>query len=330
MLKRVIIFLSISFLLINCAGTNAVLAQPSNNNQSNNTQPKYIIIPESPQPGEPVTIASVTAIKDAQLIINDKQAAKAQAFLVPAENGQPSFTAALLTVPSTAEPGDALIKLNNELGVFLEIPFTIAPREFRSETITLTPSLTSLVSDPNPRRTAESERLWQILITNGTQVYHADKFVLPVTSTRRTSLFGTRRINAYSDGRRVTSIHAGVDFGIPTGTEVRACGRGKVILSRDRILTGNSVIIEHAPGIYSIYYHLDSLIAKENTIVEAGSVIGLSGSTGFSTGPHLHWELRVSTENTDPDAFANRPLIDKEQIISKIYNNNIQAIRLHE
>jgi murein DD-endopeptidase MepM/ murein hydrolase activator NlpD len=87
-----------------------------------------------------------------------------------------------------------------------------------------------------------------------------------------------------------------------------------------RIISGYSIIIEHAPGIYSIYYHLDSIIAQEGSIVEAGEVIGLSGSTGFSTGPHLHWELRVNTENTDPDAFVARPLIDKTLIISRIFN----------
>jgi murein DD-endopeptidase MepM/ murein hydrolase activator NlpD len=204
--------------------------------------------------------------------------------------------------------------------MFVEIPITIAHREFRSETLHLTPSLTSLVADPNPERTAESERLWAILARTGNQIYHTGRFVLPVTSTRRTSQFGTRRVNAYSDGRRVTSIHAGVDFGIPTGTEVRASGRGRVVLSRMRILTGYSVILEHAPGVYSLYYHLDSVIAQEGTIVNTGAIIGLSGSTGFSTGPHLHWEVRVSTENTDPDILVSRPLLDKDLIISRLFN----------
>ena len=321
MFKHLFIFLFIGFIFTNCASTDVASAQPNNNSRSNiNPQAMYTVIPESPVPGEAITVATITATKEVLLIVNEKQAAKAVTFAVPAESGKPGFTAAIISIPSTLEPQEAILRINNELGVFAEIPITIAPREFLSETLTLNPSLTSLVSDPNPQRTLESERLWQILVTNGTQIYHTDKFVLPVTSTRRTSHFGTRRINAYSDGRRVTSIHAGVDFGIPTGTEVRACGRGRVVLSRMRILTGNSVIIEHAPGVYSIYYHLDSLTARENTIVSAGEIIGLSGSTGFSTGPHLHWELRVSTENTDPDIFVSRPLIDKTLIISRLFN----------
>jgi len=284
-------------------------------------QVKFAVIPDSPRPGDPVTIGTDAAASEALLFVNGKEVAKAKTFSVPAEGSQRGFTAAILAVPSTANPGNAVIRLNNERGaVVCEIPVTIAPREFRSETITLTPALTSLVSEPDPQKTAESNRLWQILITTGNQVYHSGTFVLPVTSTRRTSQFGTRRVNEYSDGRKVTSIHAGVDFGIPTGSQVGACGAGRVILSRMRIVTGNSIIIEHAPGVYSIYYHLDSVIAQEGAMVRAGEVIGLSGSTGFSTGPHLHWELRISTENTDPDVFVARPVLDKDLIISRLYN----------
>jgi len=109
-----------------------------------------------------------------------------------------------------------------------------------------------------------------------------------------------------------------VDYGVPTGTKVTACGAGKVILARSRIVTGNSIILEHAPGIYSIYYHLDKIEVKEGSMVNTGALLGLSGATGLATGPHLHWEIRVNAENTDPDAFVVRPIIDKEAIISKM------------
>jgi len=304
MIKRLLIFLFFCFIF-----PAAVFAQI-----------RYTVIPDSPLPGDPVTIGVNVPIKEALLLVNGRQVAKANGFFVPAADGQPGFTAAILSVPSTVEAESAIIRLNSESGVLAEIPIRVTPREFRSGTINLNPSLTSLVADPNPQRTAESERLWAILNTTGNQIYHTGTFVLPVTSTRRTSQFGARRVNVYSDGRRVTSIHAGIDFGVPTGTEVFASGRGRVVLSRMRILTGYSIIIEHAPGVYSLYYHLDRVIAQEGAIVETGALIGLSGSTGFSTGPHLHWEVRVSSENTDPDVFVSRPLIDKDLIISRIFN----------
>jgi len=309
MVKRFIFFLFSCLTLAACAGQPVVSAQI-----------KYAVIPESPRPGDPVTIAINISAQDALLFVNEKQAGKAAFFVVSAERRRPSFSAAILTIPNTAAPGDAVIRLNNDSGLLLEIPITIAQREFRTGTINITPSLSNILTDPDPQRRIESERLWEILSTTGDRLYHSGKFDLPVASTRRTSPFGARRVNIYPDDRRTTEIHAGVDFGIPTGTEVHACGAGKVVLSRHRIVTGYTVIIEHAPGIYSLYYHLDSVVAKEDSIVRAGELIGLSGSTGFSTGPHLHWELRVNAEMTDPDAFVERPLIDKDQIIRKIFN----------
>jgi murein DD-endopeptidase MepM/ murein hydrolase activator NlpD len=288
-------------------------------------QIRYAVIPETSRPGEPVTIgidnfALTGGAKEALLFVNGRQLAKSAFFSVPAEAGKPGFLAAIITIPSTANPGNAIIRVNSEAVSVLEIPITISARNFVAEVIELNPVLTGIRTDPDPKRTEESNKLWAILSTNGSQIYHAGFFVPPVSSTRRTSFFGDRRVYKYSNGTSDTSIHAGVDFGVPKGTSVSACAAGKVVLARMRIVTGNSVVIEHAPGIYSLYYHLDSISVKEGDMVYTGAQIGLSGSTGLSTGPHLHWEIRVSTENTDPDSFISRPIIDKDLIISKIYH----------
>jgi murein DD-endopeptidase MepM/ murein hydrolase activator NlpD len=155
----------------------------------------------------------------------------------------------------------------------------------------------------------------------GNELHHAGVFSPPVTSTRRTSFFGDRRIYKYSSGLSDTSIHAGVDFGVPTGTPVTSCGAGRIVLAAPRIVTGNSVVIEHLPGVYSLYYHLSAIEVKEGDMVETGTRIGLSGATGLATGPHLHWELRVNGENTDPDVWIARPILDKDAILSKIGSN---------
>jgi murein DD-endopeptidase MepM/ murein hydrolase activator NlpD len=65
---------------------------------------------------------------------------------------------------------------------------------------------------------------------------------------------------------------------------------------------------------------MDSIAVSEGSIVEEGAFLGESGSTGLATGPHLHWEIRVSTENADPDAFLSRPVLDKEDILNKLTN----------
>jgi murein DD-endopeptidase MepM/ murein hydrolase activator NlpD len=226
--------------------------------------------------------------------------------------------AAILAAPSTAAAGPCLIRLEEEGAIIAEIPLTIAGRDFASEEIPLNQGNTNLRTLPDPQKTAESEQLWAILSRTGTDIYAGGSFTAPVASTRRTSFFGDRRVYRYINGSSDTSIHAGVDFGVPTGTLVTACAAGKVVLARPRIVTGNSVILEHLPGVYSIYYHLDQIRVSEGTLVSAGTILGESGSTGLSTGPHLHWEIRVSGENADPDAFIARPVLDKEAILRKL------------
>jgi murein DD-endopeptidase MepM/ murein hydrolase activator NlpD len=211
-----------------------------------------------------------------------------------------------------------MLNVEGANGVAGAIPITIAGRDFISEVIELNETLTGIRTDPDPQKTAESQQLWSILSSTGSDIYCSGAFSPPVSSTRRTSFFGDRRVFKYSNGKSDTSIHAGVDYGVPAGTVVNACGPGRVALARFRIVTGNSVVIEHLPGVYSLYYHLDKIDIGEGALVSAGTPLGRSGSTGLATGPHLHWEIRVSGENTDPDAFIARPILDKDAIFARI------------
>jgi murein DD-endopeptidase MepM/ murein hydrolase activator NlpD len=284
---------------------------------------RYAIIPENPRPGDPVTVAvnaAAGSVKSAALLAGGQRLARAAFFTIPAENNARSFMAAVLAVPATARPGAAVISVESAAGEVRAIPLQIGPRDFVSETIELNPVLTGIRTGPDPQKTAESNHLWAILNATGSDVYCLGSFSPPVTSTRRTSFFGDRRVFKYSNGQSDTSIHAGVDYGVPKGTPVNACGPGKVVLARFRIVTGNSVIIEHLPGVYSLYYHLDKIETSEGALVGAGTLLGLSGATGLATGPHLHWEIRVSGENTDPDALIARPILDKDAILGKIGN----------
>ena len=278
------------------------------------------VVPENPHPGEFITIGvnDGCGAGAAALASGGIRLAKARFFPVPAGGGNQAFMAAVLAVPSTAKPGGASIVVEGVSGIIAEIPLTIAGREFRSEVIDLNAALSGLRTDPDPQKTAESEQLWTILNRTGNETHCFGSFSPPVDSTRRTSQFGARRVYRYANGSSDVSIHAGVDFGVPKGTPVSACAPGRVVLARSRIVTGNSVIIEHLPGVYSLYYHLDTIEVAEGALVAAGNLLGYSGATGLATGPHLHWEIRVSGENADPDAFLDRPIIDKKAILSKI------------
>jgi murein DD-endopeptidase MepM/ murein hydrolase activator NlpD len=285
----------------------------------------------SPKPGEPFVVAlalppelkpdPAAPVRALLLDSAGRRTARAS-FFSAGEDGPGGYLilAALLAVPSTMRSGQAAVRIEGPpLLVLEDLPLTIEKREFLSETIDLDNRNTAIRTEPDPQKTGEAEQLQAILAHTGTQVYVEGAFTPPVTSTRRTSFYGDRRVYRYTDGSTGTSIHAGVDYGVPAGTNVGACAAGRVVLAQSRIVTGNSVVIEHFPGVYSLYYHLDSIAVRENDMVMAGTILGESGATGLATGPHLHWEIRVAGENADPDALTARPLLDKNEIFTKLF-----------
>ena len=184
------------------------------------------------------------------------------------------------------------------------LPFSIQKKQFASERIVLDARNTGIRKDVSPERRAQSEKLNKILETVTPQdVYTLKPFTIPVDSKRITSGFGDRRVFVYTDKKTSTSMHYGIDYGVPTGTPVHSCAEGKVVLAENRISTGWSVVVEHLPGLYSLYYHLDSLGVNEGQYVKQGERLGLSGATGLATGPHLHWEIRLNMEAVNPEFF---------------------------
>jgi murein DD-endopeptidase MepM/ murein hydrolase activator NlpD len=197
----------------------------------------------------------------------------------------------------------------------------VGRRNFLTETIKLDETNTAIRTRPDARKDEEAKKLYDLLCRVDPAAFHADisNFVLPVSAAaRRSSFFGDRRIYEYSDGSSETSEHAGIDFAVAAGTPVRACARGKVVMAAERIITGGTLVIEHFPGVYSMYMHLSDIEVAPGAIVEQGGRIGHSGSTGLSTGPHLHWELRVRGSMVDPESLTTNPLLDKALIITTI------------
>jgi murein DD-endopeptidase MepM/ murein hydrolase activator NlpD len=97
--------------------------------------------------------------------------------------------------------------------------------------------------------------------------------------------------------------HSGLDIAAPTGTPIVATNNGRVTLSMDLILTGNTIVIDHGQGLFSVYYHMHERFVEEGHLVERGETIGTVGSTGFSTGPHLHFTMSYYRHNLEPGYF---------------------------
>ncbi|MDR1143682.1 MAG: M23 family metallopeptidase [Spirochaetaceae bacterium] len=224
--------------------------------------------------------------------------------------------AAVMAVPSTAGAGKAALRIEAGGRVLETVELTIGERFFSTETINITENMSDILTRPDPEKTRQAEQMWAIWARTGDDVYTPGNFIMPVKSEVQTSRFGGRRIYKYPDGRSSSSIHAGVDWRAPTGTPLYACAPGKVVLARMRIVTGNTVVIEHMPGVYSLCYHMDKITVAEGDMVQTGTRLGDAGATGFATGAHLHWEVRVATENTDPAAFLGRKILDTEAILA--------------
>jgi peptidase M23-like protein len=126
--------------------------------------------------------------------------------------------------------------------------------------------------------TVTPERLWE------------GKFRLPLKNVPTGGNFGRRRIlNGES-----RSPHAGVDFPAAAGTPVFASQTGKVVLAENLYYSGNTVVIDHGYGIYTMYAHLSKIGVQAGDAVTVGQEIGKVGATGRVTGPHLHWGLTIN------------------------------------
>lgn len=202
----------------------------------------------------------------------------------------------------------------NRIYETFSLPIKINSKNFIKEVIELDTKNTAIKTDSSKQRYNQINTLNSILeTTNHDSTFQTDAFICPTTSKRITSFFGDRRIYSYSNGKSSTSLHYGIDYGIPTGTEVKASGTGKVVMAENRVSTGWSICIEHLPGLYSLYYHLDKLNVKIGQIVKKEELIGMSGSTGLATGPHLHWEVRLNTVAVNPDFFTTDFTFQQEQ-----------------
>lgn len=126
-------------------------------------------------------------------------------------------------------------------------------------------------------------------------------FANPAPGHEITSRFGNRP-DPFFGG---LAMHAGIDFRAPTGSEIRSTGAGKVVSAGFSGGYGNMVEIDHGLGLSTRYGHMSRILVSAGDVVEPGQILGLSGSTGRSTGPHLHYEVRKNGDPIDPMRFLN-------------------------
>jgi murein DD-endopeptidase MepM/ murein hydrolase activator NlpD len=121
----------------------------------------------------------------------------------------------------------------------------------------------------------------------------------PVPGARITSNFGSRYHPIFHEWR----THTGVDFGAGSGTPIRAAADGEVAFAGARGGYGNATILDHGGSLATLYAHQSAILVRPGQAVRRGQVIGRVGSTGYSTGPHLHFEVRVAGTPVDPRRY---------------------------
>lgn len=132
-------------------------------------------------------------------------------------------------------------------------------------------------------------------------IFFDQPFGLPLFNNRNvSSWFGEIRQTGNQEIR-----HLGIDLSAPLGTPVAAINTGVVRKAYVDAIYGNSIIIDHGHGIFSAYFHLNKIKAKENDSVKKGTIIGTVGKTGYATAPHLHLSIRINGVSVDPLRFVS-------------------------
>lgn len=200
---------------------------------------------------------------------------------------------AIGAVEMKSKPGTHLVKLRvgkNRKNLRLYVKKVDFPKVM----LTLPEDKVILSPEDLERAKRENERMEKIFLTMSEKLWDGG-FVKPLENELSTA-FGAERV---MNGKLV-SIHKGIDINGKEGAIVKASNNGRVALAEGLFFGGNTVILDHGQGIYTIYMHLSKIDVNPGDIISKGDVIGLVGATGRATGPHLHFGTKVMNVSVNP------------------------------
>src|SRR3954452_1429128 len=201
----------------------------------------------------------------------------------------------LMPIGIGAKPGTYSIEfLDSENSVLAKTSFTVIDAHYPKQNVVLPKAVAELKSSPEERENVNAfraeetpERFWQ------------EPLHRPIPGCM-TSLFGVER---YINGKPTGDYHAGIDQREAAGTPIHPVANGIVRLAAQYELRGGTVAVDHGQGVTSIYLHMSKVLAKPGDRVTIADSLGLVGSTGRSTAPHLHWTLYVHGEPVNPNQW---------------------------
>jgi len=197
----------------------------------------------------------------------------------------------LLAISVKDHPGTfELTALRGDDGLPQTLRVVIRKTIFPAQNVKLSPEIEALHSTPEEmallktfKENVSTRRSWQ------------DPLAPPVSGCM-TSPFGVQRLH---NGKPTGEYHGGVDQRTPEGEPIRAVAAGVITFAQKFNVLGNAVGIDHGQGLESMYLHMSRLEVQPGATVQRGDVLGYAGSTGRSTGPHLHWVIYVNGINVN-------------------------------
>jgi murein DD-endopeptidase MepM/ murein hydrolase activator NlpD len=239
-----------------------------------------------------LAISSLEGVSGGKLIFLSKQIE-----LFPAGDN----LKAIVGVPCELKPGEypLTLRLTKKDGKTEERPglVRVAKTKFPTVSFWLKPAKKKLMA-----RDIVSEEwalIEKVLVREDPEQRWAGKFIRPA-SGEVSMVFGTQEyINRKKRGQ-----HRGFDIAVPTGTRIAAANHGQVVFVDKLTAFGGTIIIDHGQGVHTLYFHLSKFLAAVGQTVSKGEIIALSGNSGISSGPHLHWGLSIHNLRVDPNQWT--------------------------
>jgi murein DD-endopeptidase MepM/ murein hydrolase activator NlpD len=206
----------------------------------------------------------------------------------------------LLGIEATEKFGKHEMIVSDGTKIIGKTVINVLPKTYPRQNIRVSSSMSSLEPTNDEQR-----QICKAKATISDEKYRTDAPYKSPTNGCIASVYGLKR---YYNGKVSGAYHKGIDIKAAKGTPVYTITDGKVLIASPFRLNGTTVAVDHGQGLVSFYLHLSKLDVKPGEFVKAGQKIGEVGSTGFATGPHLHWGLYINGTPIDPMAGWIKPV----------------------
>lgn len=199
-----------------------------------------------------------------------------------------------IPIPMETKPGTYPIQSGSKQNI---ASIQIKAKQFAVDRITVSKQMESMQQNKE-RINSDQQKINKARSTSSPKPYFTGTFVVPVQGEETTPYGYRREVN-----KKAANPHLAIDIANKEGTPILASHDGKVVLADTMYLNGNMIILDHGLKVFSTYSHLSEINVKHGEIVKRGQVIGKVGTTGFSTGPHLHYAMLIGNTFVNPNSF---------------------------